>query len=102
MTPRQQGRGSILAPTWPLVTGHKLHEALQSQNQAEIDRWKTDKVTGRPTIPFSNEAYTTQYLGLLRERYARNKQPFLDLLSGEQVTLTCYCAPGVFCHRHIV
>jgi hypothetical protein len=26
---------------------------------------------------------------------------FLDLLSGEQVTLTCYCAPGLFCHRHI-
>src|SRR5215470_4826151 len=76
----QPGRGGILAPTWPLVTGHKLHEALQSQNQAEIDRWKTDKVTGRPTIPLSAEGYTTQYLELLRERYIHNRQPFLDLL----------------------
>ncbi|MEP7287908.1 MAG: hypothetical protein ABI947_19325 [Chloroflexota bacterium] len=97
----QQGRGSVLAPTWPLVAGHKLYEAMQSQNQIEIDRWKIDKVTGRPTTPLTDEAYTTQYLGLLRDRYARDKQPFLDLLQGEQVTLTCYCSPSTFCHRHI-
>src|SRR5258707_8126553 len=93
----QPGRGSVLAPTWPLVAGHKLFEATQGQNQVEIDRWKTDKVTGRPTTPLTDEEYTTQYLGLLRDRYTRDKQPFLDLLQGEQVTLTCYCSPGNFC-----
>ena len=30
--------GESLAPSWPLVAGHKLHEAQTNHNQAEIDR----------------------------------------------------------------
>ncbi len=70
------GLGTILAPTWEIVMGVK---------QGRI----------------SEAAYTQRYLGILRERFATNRQPFLDILTHEQVTLKCYCRKGAFCHRHL-
>ncbi|MBX3085063.1 MAG: hypothetical protein KF716_25745 [Anaerolineae bacterium] len=96
-----EGPGDCLTPTWRLVAGHKLYTAQQAGNQAEIDRWRVSKLTAEPTTSLTNEQYTAEYIGLLRQRYAENKQPFLDLVQRDQVTLTCYCAAGQFCHRHI-
>jgi hypothetical protein len=96
-----KGRGAVLAPTWSLVMGYKLHEALQKGDADEIARWKFDKYAHQPNTPLDADQYTTKYLGLLRERYATDKRPFLDLLHSDKVVLACYCAPGSFCHRHI-
>src|SRR5205823_2771135 len=38
---------------------------------------------------------------LLRDRWTDDKQPFLDIVQQDKVTLTCYCGPGEFCHRYI-
>jgi len=96
-----QGPGSCLAPTWSLVAGYKLYEARMNGDQAEIARWSINKITGKATAALSEEQYTEQYLQLLRQRYIQNKQPFLDILTGPQATITCFCGVGKFCHRHI-
>lgn len=96
-----EGLGGILAPTWSLVAGHKLFDAQQDQNQAEMERWGTNKFTERPTEPLNDAQYTERYLTLMRSRYAEDKQPFLDILNQPRATITCYCAAGEFCHRHI-
>jgi hypothetical protein len=70
------GLGKILAPTWHIVMGVK---------QGHI----------------TPEEYTERYLELLRQRFRRNKQEFLEILEYDQVTLLCYCRPGDFCHRHL-
>ena len=49
----------------------------------------------------SDAEYSERYLIMLRQRYAADKQPFLDILAHERVTLKCYCRAGKFCHRHI-
>jgi hypothetical protein len=95
------GLGNVLAPTWPLVAGHKLYQAQQGKDMAEIARWQHSKITANPTEPLSEVEYTERYLKVLRARYAENKQPFLDILAQPQATITCYCALGTFCHRHI-
>lgn len=46
-------------------------------------------------------AYTKQYLDLVRWRYAAYKQQFISLLDTGRMVLTCFCAPGEFCHRHL-
>lgn len=96
-----QGRGRYLAPTWPLVAGHKLYEARMNGDPAEIERWSVNKITGAATTPLNEEQYTEQYIALLRQRYIQDKQPFLDILAGPQATITCFCGVGKFCHRHI-
>jgi len=66
--------GKILAPTWEMVMKSKSGEIT----------W---------------EQYTDQYLALLRQRYAQNKQPFLDILKRNRTILTCYCTDHQHCHR---
>jgi hypothetical protein len=97
----KSGQGAILSPSWSLVMGHKLHMALAKGDHAEIARWQYDKINNKPITPLNDAQYTDGYLALLRERYAKDKRPFLDLLGRDTLTLTCYCAPGTFCHRHI-
>jgi hypothetical protein len=70
------GLGKILAPTWDIVMGVKDGHITPEQ-------------------------YTGRYLELLRQRFRRNKQEFLEILQHDQVTLLCYCRPGDFCHRHL-
>jgi len=68
--------GKILAPTWDMVMASKRNEIT----------W---------------EQYTDQYLALLRQRYAKDKKPFLDILKRERVILTCYCTDHTHCHRSL-
>jgi len=81
--------GACLAPTWELVGGHKAAAGHE-------------KFVGKYP-PLTDEEYTEAYKELLRERYRKDKQPFLDLLSRERLVLKCYCNsnPDTFCHRHI-
>lgn len=81
--------GACLAPTWELVGGHKAaagHEKFVGKHK-----------------PLTDEEYTEAYKELLRERYRKDKQQFLDLLNRERLVLKCYCNsnPDTFCHRHI-
>lgn len=78
--------GRLLAPTAAMVFGHKA--------------WKGDTRFQRFT-PVTGEQYSETYLKLLRQRYAKAKQVFMDLLEKESLTLCCYCRYGTFCHRHL-
>jgi hypothetical protein len=94
------GLGRILAPTWDLVAGHKLYVAQQQNDPQKLQRWCLKPSTGEPILPLSQAEYTQQYLELLRQRFKADRQPFLDILAQECVTLTCYC-DGPFCHRFL-
>src|SRR4051812_20027282 len=95
------GLGDALVPTWSLVAGHKLYEAQRENDQPEMERWGYDRYSGQTTEPLTDEQYTARYLQLLRTRFSENSQPFLDILKRQRATITCYCAPGKFCHRHL-
>lgn len=49
----------------------------------------------------SETEYTAKYLEILRWRYAHYPEVFLYILARPRLVLTCYCAVGAFCHRHI-
>lgn len=69
--------GALLAPTWELVKGIKLHS-------------------------LSPEAYEEGYLSLLRGRYRHHPDDFIKLLTpGQLTTLACFCKPLSFCHRYL-
>ncbi len=95
------GLGDVLAPTWSLVAGHKLYEAQQENNEEEIQRWSYSQFSDKSVEALNGEQYTEGYLQLLRQRYSKDPQPFVDILSQPRATITCYCAPGEFCHRHL-
>jgi protein gp37/uncharacterized protein YeaO (DUF488 family) len=69
-------QGLALAPTWEMVRASK---------------------SGAITW----EQYTAKYLTLLRQRYASDPTPFLDILRRQRVVLKCYCPAGANCHRHL-
>jgi protein gp37 len=68
--------GEALAPTWEMVNAYK-----------------SGLVSDGP--------YADRYIALLRRRYRDDPTPFLSILERERVVLTCYCAVGEFCHRHL-
>lgn len=79
--------GKLFAPTWDMVTGVKAYHGD----------------TRFPNVkPISSDEYDKRYYQLLRERYAKNKQVFIDLVHRKRVTLCCYCADKpTHCHRHL-
>lgn len=53
------------------------------------------------------DAYTYQYLELMRYRYSTNREFFDQLVerlywAPSSIALCCYCPPGHFCHRHLL
>lgn len=79
--------GKLFAPTWDMVMGVKAYHGD----------------TRFPNVkPISSEEYNQRYYQLLRERYAKNKQVFMDLINRESVVFCCYCSgDSVHCHRHL-
>lgn len=69
--------GILYAPTWDIVRGHQK---------------------GR----ISDVEYTEKYLAILRSRYSKNPKLFTAPLEHDEVTVTCFCRPGKFCHRHLL
>jgi uncharacterized protein YeaO (DUF488 family) len=69
--------GKYFAPTWEMVWGYKL-----------------GKIT--------EEEYTKKYKTLMFLSYKEHKDKWEELLSKEEVTLVCFCAPGKFCHRTVL
>lgn len=66
--------GKHFAPTWDMVNG-----------------WNSGKLT--------EPEYTTEYMEMMRRSYRDNRMVWDELLSREEVTLCCFCRPGIFCHR---
>ena len=66
-----------VAPTWAMVEGIKDN-----------------------TLP--QEDYTRQYYDILRSSRELNPRFWDALFRLEQIALGCYCAPGTFCHRHLL
>lgn len=51
---------------------------------------------------WSHKRYETVYRALLRSRWP-DVRAWLDTLRPDvDVTLLCYCRPGVYCHRHLI
>jgi uncharacterized protein YeaO (DUF488 family) len=77
----------MFAPTWDMVMGVKKYHGD----------------TRFPNIkPISSDEYDERYYQLLRERYAKNKQVFIDLIHRDSVVLCCYCSGHpTHCHRHL-
>lgn len=86
---------------------------LKAANIELIDTTvKTGEATWRPTWDMvmasksgelSNEDYTRLYLEMMRESYRANPAEWDRLLlSTGPKAIACYCAPGHFCHRHIL
>jgi uncharacterized protein YeaO (DUF488 family) len=89
--------GTILAPSWELVGGHKRFR------NPDDKRWKDHS-------PLNDEQYTDMYIKLLQDRYRKEvkasasekrENRFHTIAQMGAVTLACYCADGDFCHRHI-
>jgi uncharacterized protein YeaO (DUF488 family) len=78
--------GKLFAPTWDMVTGVKKYHGD----------------TRFPNVkPISSEEYDQRYYQLLRDRYAKNKQVFIDLVHRESVVFCCYCSEPNHCHRRL-
>lgn len=61
-----------------------------------------DLVHGVKYRGMSGEWYTDRYRALLRSRWPAVRA-WLDSLSAERdMTLVCFCAAGVFCHRRLI
>ena len=68
---------ALLAPTWNMVLGHKAGTV-------------------------TDEEYEALYMQMLEERYEHHPEFFEWLTAHEEIALGCYCAPGKFCHRHLI
>jgi hypothetical protein len=71
---------SIFAPTWDMVMGHKLGQ-------------------------ISDEEYKKLYYAKMNASWKNEKErpQWLDVIqSKEPIAIGCYCAPGKFCHRHLL
>ena len=82
--------GRVFAPTWDMVMDYK--RAVKQQD------WET------PEEFTPEEIYTKRYKALLGERLPTIQEMF-DFYTKtwlEELTFTCYCPPGAFCHRVIL
>lgn len=50
----------------------------------------------------SDEQYTERYIELMDTRYAEDPGMLSVITEHESLCLMCYCAPGQFCHRHLL
>lgn len=75
----------IFTPTRQLVYGHKY-----AHGDARFKDYK----------PVTDEEYTERYAALLKSKGAKIRA-WLDALN-EDVTITCFCPRGKFCHRRIL
>lgn len=49
------------------------------------------------------EQYEKEYLSIMRERYIRDKQWFIDFCNTKDpLAIACYCKGGGFCHRYLL
>lgn len=67
----------VFAPTWDMVMDYK---------------------EGR----ISEALYTELYRQLMRKSFRTNRARWESVLAMSEVTLSCYCQPGVFCHRRLL
>lgn len=73
-----------LAPTWDMV--RMIHDARAGKLDNQI----------------AEAQYTELYTEKMRESYRNNREAWMSLLRHESIALGCYCAPGEFCHRHLL
>jgi len=74
-----EGIGKYLAPTWPMVLGHK--DGTLSDEDYE---WMYRRILDRNPI----KVYRALW------KYGKD--------CGGQITFLCYCPDGVFCHTHLL
>lgn len=66
-----------LAPTWEMVSDIKAGKV-------------------------SEEAYRAMYVDRMVKSYYAHPDLWASLIRMDKVAIGCYCAPGKFCHRHIL
>ncbi len=67
----------VFSPSWEMVRGYK--EGL-------IDE----------------RTYEVLYKKRMVHSFTQNPERWRSVIRGEPIALSCYCAPGVFCHRHLL
>lgn len=51
----------------------------------------------------TEEQYEKEYLSIMRERYTRDRQWFVDFCNTKNsLAIACYCKGGGFCHRYLL
>lgn len=66
-----------LAPTWDMVLGYKRGE-------------------------LSVDEYTRKYTEHMQLQYRLYRPEWEEVIALPEFAIACYCAPGVFCHRHLL
>lgn len=90
---RAAWRGTVYATTMKPIGALPLVECLRPTQEM---------VYGVKYRGWSDKRYETVYRALLRSRWP-DVRTWLDTLRPEEdVTLLCYCRPGVYCHRHLI
>lgn len=67
--------GRIFAPTWDMVMGVKKGTLSEAE-------------------------YTAQYIHMMSMSVQTHHQIWLDVIHRPEVTFTCFCPAGAFCHRY--
>lgn len=94
---------TIQMARWRLAKARSIHlldTTVKSGNPAFAPSW--EMVLGSKSGQLSNEAYTQQYLALMRQSFLSNRGEWEALVQHEQLALACYCTTGAFCHRVIL
>lgn len=61
-----------------------------------------DMVMKHKSGEYSDEQYTDLYLKRMRYSFKKYAEKWTDLLSKDEITLVCFCAPNKFCHRYLL
>ena len=77
-----------------------LDITVKSGEPAFAPTWKM--VMGVRQGKITEEEYTRQYYGLMRQSYRENRGRWEEVLGLEKVVLACYCRPDTFCHRYLL
>lgn len=90
---RAAWRGTVYATTMKPIGSLPLIQCLRPTQEM---------VYGVKYRGWSHKRYETVYRALLRSRWP-DVRAWLDTLRPDvDVTLLCYCRPGVYCHRHLI
>lgn len=94
---RSAFKGTVYATTMKPIGGLPLIECLRPTAQlvGGIKGW-------RGYTPITDEQYTDGYRKLLAQRWPAVQAWLNSLSPAADLTLTCYCPRGTYCHRHLI
>lgn len=84
---------SVFAPTWDMVLGYKAYRRQLEHPEEPLGKH----------APIDEATYTRLYHERMNQSWKENRQQWLSVIeSNEPMAIACFCAPGEFCHRHLL